>query len=127
MKDWNQQGDVIVEPLAVRGLKFPTNAKAVNPADRGFILAEGEVTGHAHALEAIDGVEVVEAPTKIKVLRGGKEEEEEVRYFVRVTNPKGARLSHEEHAAHVLMPGEYVVRGIREYDHFAEESRRVID
>ncbi len=24
-------------------------------------------------------------------------------------------------------PGDYVVRGVREYDHFAEEARRVID
>lgn len=125
--EWFQQGDVIIEPLSLRGLKFPINGKVIETESRGFILARGEVTGHAHALEEMDGVEVIEAPQKILVLRNGKQEEEEVRYFVRVTNKKGATLRHEEHAAHVIPPGDYVVRGIREYDHFTEEARRVID
>lgn len=122
-----QQGDVILEPLTMRGLQFPTDSKAVKAASRGFILAEGEVTGHAHALEAIEGVEVVEAPQRIMVKRDGREEAEEVRYFVRIKNKKGATLRHEEHNAHTIPPGDYVVRGVREYDHFAEEARRVID
>lgn len=125
---WNQQGDVIIEPLSVRGLAFPTDGKPMTQKDaRGYLLALGEVTGHAHALENIEGVEVIEAPRKILVTRDGREEQEDVRFFVRVTNPKGAKLSHEEHNAHVLLPGEYVVRGVREYDHFAEEARNVID
>lgn len=124
---WNQQGDVIIELLSDRGLKFPDAPATKQKDGRGFLLALGEVTGHAHALEEIEGVEVVECPQKVLVTRGGKEELEDVRFFVRVTNPNGARLRHEEHGTHVLPPGEYLVRGVREYDHFAEEARRVID
>lgn len=127
MKDWIQQGDVIIEPLSLRGLSFPGGEGSKKKDARGFILAEGESTGHAHALEDIEGVEVVEAPQKIIVKRNGREEEEEVRYFIRITNAKGAHLRHEEHRAHILPPGEYIVRGVREYDHFSEEARRVID
>lgn len=127
-KSWFQQGDVIIEPLSARGLQFPTDGKPMTQKDgRGYLLALGEVTGHAHALEAIEGVEVVEAPQKVLVMRNGREEQEEVRYFVRVTAKKGATLRHEEHHAHVLPPGDYVVRGVREYDHFTEEARQVID
>jgi hypothetical protein len=127
-KDWYQQGDVIIEPLSARGMEFPAQGKPMTQKDgRGYLLALGEVTGHAHALSEMDGVEVVEATQKILVLRDGREEEEEVRYFIRITNKKGGTLRHEEHATQTLPPGDYVVRGVREYDHFAEEARRVID
>lgn len=126
--EWYQQGDVIIEPLSVRGLKFPDQGKTMEQKDsRGYLLALGEVTGHAHALEIAEGIEVIEAPQKVLILRDGTEEQEEVRYFIRVKGKTGARVSHEEHGVVTLPPGEYIVRGIREYDHFAEESRRVID
>lgn len=130
--EWYQQGDVIIEPLSVRGLKFPDQGKTMERKDsRGYLLALGEVTGHAHALNMgmgpdLEGLEVVEAPQKVLVLRDGTEEQEEVRYFIRVKS-SGAQLRHEEHGVITLPPGEYLVRGVREYDHFAEEARRVID
>lgn len=125
--DYFQQGDVILEPVGLRGLSFPVGLKNIKTESRGFILAEGEVTGHAHALEDIEGVEVVESPQKILVRRNGKEESEDIRYFIRITNKKGAQLRHEEHHTHTIPPGDYIVRGIREYDHFTKEARRVID
>lgn len=124
---FQQQGDVIIEPISLRGIKMPKGKKMTQKDSRGYLLALGEVTGHAHALEEIEGVEVIEAPQKILVLRNGREEQEEVRYFIRITNKNGAVLRHEEHNAQTIPPGEYVVRGVREYDHFAEEARRVID
>jgi hypothetical protein len=43
-KSWFQQGDVIIEPLSARGLKFPTDGKPMTQKDgRGYLLALGEV------------------------------------------------------------------------------------
>jgi hypothetical protein len=36
-------------------------------------------------------------------------------------------LTHQEHGNIVLEPGTYRVDRVREYDHFAEEARRVAD
>jgi hypothetical protein len=124
MKEYYQQGDVIIEPLENYGLDFPTDGKVVKAEHRGFILARGEVTGHAHALEDIEGVEVIERPLKIKLKTGV---EEEVKYFIRIKGNQLPKLKHEEHNLHVISLGEYIVRGIREYDHFTEEARRVQD
>ena len=100
-----QQGDVIIEPC-----KFPSDGKEVNPENRGFILARGEATGHAHALENVEGVEVVEKD-------GG--------FYIRLGNP--ATLRHEEHRPITIPMGEYRIRKVREYDHFSEEARAVKD
>lgn len=124
-KPWYQQGDVIIQPLShIKGLEFPLTGKTAKKDQRGYILAEGEVTGHAHALEDIPGVEVIEAPARITREDGVVEE---VRYFIRVSGKTKPTLKHEEHNTHTIPPGEYIVRGVREYDHFAEEARRVID
>jgi hypothetical protein len=74
-------------------------------------LREGEATGHAHRalapgvqLFSLDGTE---------------------RLFVRV--PEASLLTHEEHEAQVITPGEKETGGAREFDHFAEEARTVMD
>jgi len=71
------------------------------------VLAEGEVTNHAHRA---DVGEVVEA--------GGK------RIF---RTEKPAEVTHEEHKTVKVPPGEHRVERVREYDHFAEEAREVKD
>lgn len=103
--EWLQQGDVIMEPVA----DLPTGNK-VSAKDRGYILAEGEVTGHAHRIEEIAGVEFVE---------------KDGMFYIR--NKKPVTVRHEEHKPITLPAGTWRVRGVREYDHFTEESRRVID
>ncbi len=97
-----QQGDVLVKPMAL-----PKDVKKINDP----VLAYGEATGHKHQLHG-DGVTVYEHPTtKRKHLR-----------IVRTV-----ALRHEEHNPIDLPPGDYVVEGVREYDHFEEESRLVVD
>lgn len=99
---WYQHGDVrIVEA------EIPSKAQVVSTR----VLATGEATGHAHRLLDEADVEVYE---------------HEGTLFLRV-GPQGARLTHEEHGVGVIGPGEYRVDRIREYDHFAEEARRVQD
>lgn len=94
-----QQGDVLL-----------TRIRRVNGGKKldHRILAEGEVTGHAHRASA--GA-LLDFGTS-RVLRVPR---------------AGATISHEEHAPISLPPGDYDVRIVREYDHFAEEARNVID
>jgi len=96
-----QQGDVLLYAVD----SVPSEA---SPLDH-CILAEGEATGHCH--EAVgDGVALLE--------HSG------TRYLSAL---RGARVTHQEHAEQVVDPGVYEVGRVLEYDHFAEEARRVMD
>jgi hypothetical protein len=72
------------------------------------VIAEGEVTGHAHRVcelaEVVeeDGVKIVKAPN-------------------------GTTVTHEEHGPKILAPGEYRTGIAQEYDPMAEEVREVRD
>jgi len=96
-----QQGDVIIEVAQI-----PKDAKP----KEGSILAEGESTGHAHRVEC-ENAQLLELGSRL---------------FLRIM-AGNAKVVHEEHAEIELLPGEYEVRGVQEYDHFAEETRRVQD
>jgi hypothetical protein len=99
-----RQGDVLLVPVD----EIPEGVKQVR-RDRGrVVLAYGEVTGHAHALEEPDA--------ELLVL--------EERRFLRV--PSGAELRHEEHSTIEVVPGLYEVVIQREYDD-EEEWRQVLD
>lgn len=76
-----------------------------------LILAEGEVTGHAHAISD-------EAATLVTA-----EEAEELRMWLMVEAP--VRLTHEEHGTLTVEPGTYEVRRAREYT--PESERWVAD
>jgi hypothetical protein len=41
--------------------------------------------------------------------------------------PTGTEVVHEEHRAFSVPPGTYRIGAVREYDHFAEEARSVLD
>jgi hypothetical protein len=71
------------------------------------ILAEGETTGHAHVIE---GVEVFE--------------EEGIREFATKTP---ATVKHEEHKTVEIPSGNWQSDKVVEYDHFAEEAKKVRD
>jgi len=102
-----QQGDVIL--VVVRDI--PPDATRVQPGTRGYVLAEGEATGHAHTIEAAPNVELYE--------RDG------VLYLRVLECPVPMR--HEEHDTAILAPRTYRVKRVREWDEFAEEARTVID
>jgi hypothetical protein len=102
-----QQGDVI---LKLRDA-LPASCKPVAPGARGFVLAEGEATGHAHTIEATPGVELHE---KDGVL------------WLRVLE-EAVPLVHEEHHAQTVAPGVYEVGRVVEMDPFENEVRTVAD
>ena len=104
-----QQGDVILEKVNL----IPKGTKKKKRTPRGYILAEGEVTGHAHVIE--QEIEFYEkAP-----LTG--------RPQLFVKNKQPVKIKHEEHKTFTLPIGNWEVKRVREYDHFKEESRRVED
>jgi hypothetical protein len=105
MSEYYQQGDVLMFREDI-----PENAKSKDRHDRGYILAEGEVTGHAHVVEDIDGVEMFELGEDL---------------FLRADHD--VIVKHEEHN-HIKIPaGDYRIGIVKEYDHFEEEARQVTD
>lgn len=99
-----RQGDVLIERVTAIPAAAPRQ-----PDVRGrVILAYGEVTGHAHTLDATDAV------------RFGPSEDA---FWLRVDCETA--VEHQEHAPITLAPGNYRVRRQREYS--AAGERRVAD
>ena len=72
------------------------------------ILQEGEATGHAHR-----------ACEQGTVMEDGD--------AIFLHTDQGTTITHEEHHPVAVPTGEYAIDIVREYDHFAEEARRVVD
>jgi len=105
-----RQGDVLLTRVAA----LPKGAKNVTTEKR-IVLAEGEVTGHAHAIYE---PRTKTAPSgKVVMWNAGAER------FIQVL--ESTALRHEEHAAIPLEPGIYKIGQQREYH--PEEIRRVAD
>lgn len=102
MLETYRQGDV----LLARVDSLPKNATR-KPVEQRIVLAWGEVTGHAHAIDA----------------RFAKLYEFGVDRFIEALD--GATLVHEEHSAIKLKPGVYRVVQQREY--VPGSSRIVVD
>ncbi len=96
-----RHGDVLIAPVE----DVPTEAKP-RP---GLILAQGEITGHAHRIET---------DAKAELYEGGQQ------LFLRVLGGP-ARVVHEEHNVIELPPGAYRVWRQREYD--PTQDRTVMD
>ena len=101
-----QQGDVLIQYVA----SMPTGGKILTSGPRGYVVAEGEATGHAHVLAAEGVLEMREVDGVI---------------YARIGAPSS--LSHEEHHAQILPSGIVRFGRVQEYDHFAEEARQVAD
>ena len=101
-----QQGDVLLKATA----RIPKTAKAVPPAKRGVVLAEGEVTGHAHVMN----------PKRCTMFQ-----DTDGTRFLAVLAP--VRIRHEEHKCFTVPKGNYKLDIVREVDPFSEEIRSVKD
>ena len=101
-----QQGDVLLKRIA----EVPSDAKPRAAIGGRHVVAEGEVTGHFHALVATEAVEMFE--------RNGT-------LYLRVSEP--TPMTHEEHKPQVVEPGVYEVGIVKEVDPFTEEVRSVQD
>jgi len=100
-----RQGDVLLYQRST----IPADAKPLEPTDRGVVLAEGEVTGHAHRI----------ASRHATLYRT----ESDAR-FLRVTAP--VSLKHEEHSPVEIPVGDYQIVIHTEYEP-GELPRQVAD
>jgi len=100
-----RQGDVLL--VAVDAI--PSDAIEIRRGPRGVVLAEGEVTGHAHRI-----------PSRSASLYRSESDAR----FMRVKAP--VSLKHEEHTAVEIPPGNYRVTIHTEYVP-GELPRQVVD
>lgn len=104
-----RQGDVLLVPVPA----IPATATEA-PRDGGrLVLAYGEVTGHAH---------VIDAPASVATLLTTAENDR----FLRIVGSVAAPLVHEEHARIEVAPGLYRQVPQQEWSD-ADEIRSVID
>jgi len=96
------QGDVIL--ISVETVK----GKKKEKTERGYVIAEGESTGHCHTVE--DEIELLVSDAGMYV-----------------SSVEPFTIKHEEHKPITVPSGKYEVRRVREYDHFAEEAKKVQD
>lgn len=102
-----RQGDVLLIPTRTQ-----RSAEATSVARQAgrLILAEGEATGHVHAID--------EALAELFTELDGQ-------LYLRVAAAGGAALRHEEHATLTVRPGTY--RVVRQREYSPEAIRSVAD
>lgn len=95
-----QQGDVLFKK--VNGVK----GRELNH----LVIAEGELTGHKHVVTS--GEATLYEENGVLYLHVDSDE---------------AVITHEEHKSVTIPKGDWEIGIVQEYDHFAEEARRVKD
>lgn len=106
-----RQGDILFIPINRR--QVPKGLASVDRDKRGrLVIAEGETTGHAHA--------ILDDPATL--FRQADVDEMADRFLA---VEREVELVHEEHGTIKLDRGDYIVRHKREYA--PEEIRRVVD
>ena len=106
LKMYYQQGDVLLQKVS----EIPESAKKKANINGRIVLAEGEATGHAHAITDVAECELYTLADALFVKCG-----------------TAVTVTHEEHKPITLPAGVWRVSIVREYDHFQEEARRIID
>lgn len=104
-----RQGDILIVGVEA----VPAGAQPLDSTRGRLVLAEGEVTGHAHAIVA-----TAEEATLYSVA-------DEIDRWLRVRSHQGVALRHQEHATIRLAPGNY--RIVRQREYAPGEIRRVAD
>lgn len=108
-EDQVQQGDVIGRRVD----RVPEGARVVAPRDDGrYVIAEGEVTGHAHVIDAAPGVTLHEADGLM---------------YLEVADGHEAVQTHEEHGPATWWPCVWEIGTVREKDWFQQVVRPVVD
>ena len=132
-----QQGDVLIRRLEspIKGKKQKQYGEgAVSLEDKSdrwvqdnrTVIAEGEVTGHAHAFNNTNNPDVTITLFKAEKIWGTRLEGSDTPNYIRIEGGD-AVLTHEEHNALSIPPGEYEISQVREFDYLRNETRRVVD
>lgn len=105
LKKQGRHGDVFIQKIC----DLPKGAKLQNRDGGRVILAYGEVTGHAHAIE------------EENCEKWALADEE----YLIVTGDEPVNLRHEEHDTQVIAPGTYEI--IHQFEEKREEIKKVVD
>ena len=131
-----QQGDVIIrkleEPIKETWQDYDgKSSSSLDKSDRWnqasrTVIAEGEATGHAHAFNMTNnpGVDITlwhRISSYGRKVGGGS-----TPGAMRIKGGD-AVLTHEEHNAITIPPGEYEITQVREFDYLRRETRTVVD
>ena len=113
-----QQGDVILLKVTEEEFKEAKLGIKISQHETRAVLAEGEETGHYHAIYMDDMLEDA-GVTLCKRNRWGNNEGLIVKGKI--------DLKHEEHNTITLPEGFYIQKIVREFDHLTGRTRGVID
>ena len=116
-----QQGDVILYKVSKE--EFDKESRIGNQTknhDKRAVLAEGEGTGHYHAVYMDDMLKDAGI-----ILCNNGEYDRQNRGVIVTGAP--VELRHEEHNTITLEPGFYLQRIVNEHDHISGITRRVAD
>lgn len=118
----HQQGDVILLKVSEEEFNHDRQQLSYRTAihETRAVLAEGEATGHYHAVymeDMLDNAGIT--------LCKNSEYDRQNRGIVVTGAP--VELKHEEHDSITLEPGFYLQRIVKEYDHISGITRRVAD
>ena len=117
----HQQGDVLLLKVSEEEFnKAQRLSYRINNHDTRAVLAEGEATGHYHAIYMEDMLE----GGGITLCNNG-EYDRQNRGIIVTGAP--VELRHEEHNTITLEPGYYLQRIVNEHDHISGITRRVAD
>ncbi len=116
-----QQGDVILQQVSEEEFNNSNQIKhKIDIHKTRAVLAEGEATGHYHAVymeDMLDNAGIT--------LCANSEYDRQNRGIIVTGAP--VELKHEEHDTITLEPGYYLQRIVKEYDHISGITRRVAD
>ena len=115
-----QQGDVLLLKVSEETFKAKNFNHHISDHETRAVLAEGEATGHYHAVymdDLLEGAGVI----LCKGNEYGRQNE-----GIIVTD-KEVELRHEEHNTITLEPGFYLQKIVDEHDHISGITRRVAD
>ena len=116
-----QQGDVILQQVSEAEFNASSQIKhRINTHETRAVLAEGEGTGHYHAIYMDDMLEGAGV-----TLCKDNEYDRQNRGIIVTGAP--VEVKHEEHNTITLEPGYYLQRIVNEYDHISGITRRVAD
>lgn len=105
-----QQGDVLI--FAQQSTPDFSKMKKVTPRGGKFILAEGEVTGHAHRAPATENISAFE--------------DEDGTLWLQVKD-EPVTIEHEEHGPVTVDPGTHRIGIVQEVNPWTEAVRNVAD
>ena len=115
-----QQGDVLLLKISEEAFKMNQLNHRISKHDKRAVLAEGEATGHYHAVYMDDLLE----GAGVTLCKGGEYSRQNEGIIV---TGAPVELRHEEHNTITLEPGYYLQRIVNEHDHISGITRRVAD